>query len=480
MNFKKVIYILGFIVLFIGSFLILPFITGLIYGETKEAFVYLRLGILYMIIGLLILRFRPKTRSLFSREGAVAVALGWIVMSLLGAIPFTVLHEIPSYLDAVFETVSGFTTTGSSILINVETLSHASLFWRSFTHWVGGMGVLVLIMAVLPMMGGYDMNLMKMESPGPSVTKFVPHIKDSAKILYSLYFLIAMAQIICLLIARMPLFDTLCITFGTVGTGGFGVRVDSCGSYTYAQQYIISIFMILSGVNYTAYFLMATRKMKAALRLEEVRLYLIIIGASTLLICLNIRSMFPTLEETFRASLFAVSTIITTTGYATVDFNLWPSFSKFILCLLMVVGASAGSTGGGLKVSRVIILTRGLKNELSLIVHPHERRIVRMDGEKVENSIVRNTQAYLAAYCLILSFSVLVVSLDNFDFETNVTAVLATFNNIGPGLAGVGPTANFSPYSPLSKLVLIFDMLAGRLEIYPLLTLFYGKTWKKH
>ncbi|MGI5989143.1 MAG: TrkH family potassium uptake protein [Lachnospiraceae bacterium] len=480
MNFKNIIYILGFIILFIGAFLMLPCITGLLYSETKESLVYLGFGILYMIIGALILRYRPKTRTLFSREGAVAVALGWIVMSLLGAIPFKVLGEIPSYLDAVFETVSGFTTTGSSILTSVETLSHASLFWRSFTHWVGGMGVLVLIMAVLPMMGGYDMNLMKMESPGPSVTKFVPHIKDSTKILYSLYFIITMAQIICLLISGMPLFDTLCITFGTVGTGGFGVHSDSCASYTIAQQYIISIFMILSGVNYTAYFLIASRKWKAALHLEEVRWYLIIIGVSTVLICLNIRSMFPTLEESFRASLFGVSTIITTTGYATVDFDLWPSFSKFILCLLMIVGACAGSTGGGLKVSRVLILTRGLKNELSLIVHPHERRIVRLDGEKVESSTVRNTQVYLSAYSLILAFSILIVSLDGFDFETNVTAVLATFNNIGPGLAGVGPTSNFSAYSALSKIVLIFDMLAGRLEIFPLLILFYRKTWKKH
>lgn len=480
MNIKNIIYILGYIILFTGAFFVLPFSTGLLYHEAGAALLYLGLGILYMAIGGMILHFRPKTRSLFSRDGAVAVALGWIIMSLLGAVPFTALGEIPSYIDAVFETVSGFTTTGSSILTNVEALSHASLFWRSFTHWVGGMGVLVLIMAVFPMMGGYDMNLMKMESPGPSVTKFVPHIKDSAKILYSLYFFITMAQIIGLLIARMPLFDTLCITFGTVGTGGFGIRADSCASYTTAQQYIISIFMILSGINYTAYFLIASRKWKAAVKLEEVRWYLIIIAASTALICLNIRRMFPDFEQAFRASLFGVSTIITTTGFATVDFNLWPSFSKFILCLLMIVGACAGSTGGGLKVSRVLLLTRGLKNELSLIVHPHERRIVRMDGEKVESSTMRNTQVYLTAYSLILALSILIISLDNFDFETNVTAVLATFNNIGPGLAGVGPTSNFSAYSPLSKIVMIFDMLAGRLEIFPLLILMYRKAWKKH
>lgn len=480
MNFKKLFYIFGSVILFTGAFLLLPTIVGFIYGEHYATQIYLTLAIVYMLIGAVILHFRPKNKIFFLRDGAVAVGMSWIILSLLGAVPFTLIGDIPNYLDAVFETVSGFTTTGSSIIPNVELITRASLFWRSFTHWVGGMGVLVFIIAVVPLMGGNDMNLMKMESPGPSVTKFVPHIRDSAKILYNLYFVITIAQIVCLLIAGMPVFDALCITFGSVGTGGFGVRADSCASYSIAQQYIITIFMILSGVNYSAYFLIASRKFKAAFRLSEVRLYLIIIAVSTGLIFLNIRSMFPNAEETFRASAFAVGTIITTTGYATVDFNLWPSFSKFILCLLMVCGACAGSTGGGLKVSRVQLLTKSVKNELSHLVHTHEKRIVRVDGEKVDPAVIRGTHAYLAAYCLILSFSILIISLDGFDFETNVTAVLATFNNIGPGLAGVGPTSNFAAFSPLSKLVMIFDMLAGRLEIFPLLILFYKKTWKRH
>lgn len=480
MDIAVIIYILGYIIAFLGGFMFVPATAGLFMGEAMISLVYACCGLIYISGGILITFHKPKNMNLFSREGAAAVALGWIILSLLGAVPFVITGDIPSYVDAVFETISGFTTTGSSILTNVEGLTKTSLFWRSFTHWVGGMGVFVFIIMIAPMMGGQNMNLMKAESPGPDVGKFVPHVRDTAKILYRLYLAITVAEIICLLLAGMPLFDSITLTFGSVGTGGFGVKNDSCASYTALQQNIITVFMILSGINYVAYFYLITGKIKEIFKVEEIRWYLGIILTSAVVIAVNIRSLYGSWEETFRHSFFQVGTIITTTGYATTDFDLWPSLSKFILVLLMIVGACAGSTGGGMKVSRWIILTKSAIKELSLVVHPHAVKKIRMDNRAVPHNVLRSTNTYFVIYFMTLMASVLLISIDNFDFETNFTAVAATLNNIGPGLAKVGPTMNFFNFSAFSKVIMMFDMLAGRLELFPIMILFFPQAWRKH
>ena len=478
MNYPIIFYILGCVLKFEGAFLMLPALVAIVYREAM-VYPYLLMAGSCLLIGQILTWKKPKSSALYTRDGFVSVALSWIVMSIFGALPFVLTGDIPFFVDALFETVSGFTTTGASILTDVEALSHASLFWRSFTHWIGGMGVLVFIMAILPLMGGSTMNLMKAESPGPSVSKLVPHVKDTAKILYSIYIAITICEVFLLCIFGMPLFDSLTITFGTVGTGGFGIKNDSMGSYSPALQNIVTIFMILSGVNYTAYFYLACGKIKEAFRLEEVRWYFIIILASAGIIAVNTRHMYPALEETLRHAFFQVGSIITTTGYATTDFDLWPEMSKCILVILMFIGACAGSTGGGIKVSRLVILFKTIRKELSLIIHPREIRKIRMDGRVVEHETVRSTNVFLVTYFAILLISTLLVSVDEFDFTTNFTGVLSALNNIGPGLAKVGPTLNFSIYSPFSKLVLIFDMLAGRLELFPLLIIFMPSTWKR-
>ena len=478
MNYSMIIFILGHLLRYEALFMILPIVTGFIYGE-KEAYAFLGVAILTFIIGTILTCKHPKNKQIYTRDGSVTVALGWIVLSLFGALPFTICGDIPFYIDAMFETISGFTTTGASILSDVEALSHASIMWRSFTHWVGGMGVFVFILSLLPMIGGSTMQLMKAESPGPSVDKFVPKVKDTAKLLYSIYIVITAIQIVCLLLAKMPLFDTLTLTFGSVGTGGFGIKNDSMASYTSLQQNIVTFFMIISGINYSFYFLIISKKFKDAFHLEEVRWYLGIILVAGVLITLNILHLYGSIGEAIKHAFFQVGSIMTTTGYSSTDFNLWPEFSKTILILLMIIGACAGSTAGGFKVSRMLMLLKSIKVELSMMIHPREVKKIRMDGHVVKPEVLRTAQVYLVLYWVIFLFSVLLISVDNFNFTTNFTAVAATFNNIGPGLAGVGPMSNFGIYSTFSKIVLMVGMLIGRLELYPIILLLVPATWKR-
>ena len=386
--------------------------------------------------------------------------------------------DIPSVVDAMLETVSGFTTTGSSILSDVEALSRCSLFWRSFTHWIGGMGVFVFVLAVMPLTGGQNIHLMRAESPGPSVGKLVPKLRTTSMILYKIYFVMTVIMVLLLLAGRMPLFDSLLLSFGAAGTGGFSILNSGCATYTPYVQYVIAIFMILFGVNFNVYYFLLIRRFKEAVKFEELRYYLLFIGASAVLITLNISRTFPTLEEAFRHAFFQVSSIITTTGYSSINFNGWPEFSKVILILLMFSGACAGSTGGGIKVSRLVMMLKTVKKELLFYVHPRNVRKVKFNGRVVEHEVIRGMNVYFVAYSFILMFSILIISLDNFDFLTNFTAIASTLNNIGPGLGGVGPLSNFGVYSDLSKIVMVFDMLAGRLEIFPMLVLLSPYTWK--
>lgn len=478
MNYSIVLYILGCVLKFESAFLVLPALVGLIYREHASVS-YLAVAILCLILGVLLTHKKPRSTNLYTREGFVAVALSWIIMSIFGAIPFVLTGDIPFYVDALFETISGFTTTGSSILTDVESISKASLFWRSFSHWIGGMGVFVFIMAILPMMGGSTMNLMKAESPGPSVSKLVPHVKDTAKILYGIYIAITICEATILRALGMPLFDSLTTTFGTVGTGGFGIRNDSIAGYSPAIQITITVFMILSGINYTAYFYILTGKIKELFKIEEVRWYLAIIFGSVAVITWNVRSLYPTFSETLRHAFFQVGSIITTTGYATTDFDLWPALSKTLLVTLMFIGACAGSTSGGIKVSRILILLKTIRKELSLIIHPRQVKKIRMDGHPVDHETLRSANVFLVVYFVLLLTSMLLISVDEFDFSTNFTSVVTVLNNIGPGLNLVGPTQNFSIFSPFSKFVLMFDMLAGRLELFPMMILLMPSTWKR-
>lgn len=478
MNYSIVLYILGCVLKFESAFLVLPALVGLIYREHASVS-YLAVAVLCLTLGVLLTHKKPRSTNLYTREGFVAVALSWIIMSIFGAIPFVLTGDIPFYVDALFETISGFTTTGSSILTDVESISKASLFWRSFSHWIGGMGVFVFIMAILPMMGGSTMNLMKAESPGPSVSKLVPHVKDTAKILYGIYIAITICEATILRALGMPLFDSLTTTFGTVGTGGFGIRNDSIAGYSPAIQITITVFMILSGINYTAYFYILTGKIKELFKIEEVRWYLAIIFGSVAVITWNVRSLYPTFSETLRHAFFQVGSIITTTGYATTDFDLWPALSKTLLVTLMFIGACAGSTSGGIKVSRILILLKTIRKELSLIIHPRQVKKIRMDGHPVDHETLRSANVFLVVYFVLLLTSMLLISVDEFDFSTNFTSVVTMLNNIGPGLNLVGPTQNFSIFSPFSKFVLMFDMLAGRLELFPMMILLMPSTWKR-
>ncbi|MBQ9142848.1 MAG: TrkH family potassium uptake protein [Lachnospiraceae bacterium] len=479
MNQKLVFFIIGWILKFEAIFLLLPSVVGLFYQEFKQSLIYIGVATLCLILGIACSFYGKKSSQLYPKDGFVAVSLGWIVMSFFGALPFVFTGEIPSFTDALFETVSGFTTTGASILTNVEALSYTSLFWRSFTHWIGGMGVFVFIMSILPMMGGSTMNLMKAESTGPSVGKLVPRAKDTAKILYGIYIFMTIIGVIALLLCKLPLFDSLTLTFGSVGTGGFGIKNDSLASYSPIAQNITTIIMILSGINYTAYFCILNKQFKEAFSLEEVRVYLLIILTAAIIICFDTFSLYGTLEETVRHAFFQVGTIITTTGYMTTDFNAWPTLSKTILLSLMFIGACAGSTAGGIKVSRIILLFKSIRKEVSILIHPRLVKKIKVDGHAISNDVIRSTSVFIAVYFIIYFISLLLISLDNHDFTTTFTAVAATLNNIGPGLEMVGPTQNFSFFSDFSKYVLIFNMLVGRLEIFPILVLFHPACWKK-
>ena len=476
MNYRIITYIVGWVFNLQAIFMVLPILTAVIYGE-KDIFAFLAAIIICLVIGLPLTRKKPSNKVFYIKDGCVAVALSWVVLSITGAIPFVLSGSIPHPIDAIFETVSGFTTTGASILAEVESLPKSILFWRSFTHWIGG--ILVFLLSLLPLAGGYHMNLMRAESPGPSVSKLVPKVQSTAKILYGIYLGMTVLQIIFLLLGGVPLFDTLCITFGSAGTGGFGIKNDSLGSYSTYCQVVTTIFIILFGVNFSAYYLILTKKFKAAFHIEEIRYYFGIILASIILIAINTRHMFSGFAQAFQQSAFQVGSIITTTGYSTTDFNQWPALSKTILGLLMFIGACAGSTGGGIKVSRIILLLKAARKEFQLYLHPNAVKKIKMDQKTVPHETLRSTNIFLSVYLIIFCGSVLLISLDNFDLITNFTAVAATLNNIGPGLEIVGPMGNFSSFSYLSKSVLIFDMLAGRLEIFPLLLLFFKNTWKK-
>lgn len=478
MNIGIVFYFLGWVLGIEGILMILPCVVALIYQE-PSGFYFLGVALFCGISGWLLAHKKLKSTVFYAKEGFVAVSLSWIVLSFFGALPFFLSGEIPLLEDALFEVISGFTTTGASVLSDVEALSRCMLMWRSFTHWIGGMGVLVFILAVLPLAGGYNIHIMRAESPGPSVGKLVPRVRTTAKILYLIYLFITVVQIILLLFTGMPLFDSMAMSFGTAGTGGFGIVNSSCGDYTALQQWIFTIFMILFGVNFNVYYLFLIRKPKDALHCEEMRGYLGIILVSTLLITWNIRGMFPNILTALRHAAFQVGSIITTTGYSTTDFDLWPGFSKTILVSLMFIGACAGSTGGGIKVSRIAIAVKTVNKELSSLIHPRNVKVLKYEGKPIEHNVLRSINTYLVAYILIFVVSLLLISLDNFDLTTNFTAIAATLNNIGPGLEKVGPTCNFGIFSPFNKYILMFDMLAGRLELFPMFLLFSPRTWMR-
>lgn len=478
MNFAMVLFILGWVLSFESLFLLLPALIALVYHEPVGV-AFLVTAAFCLIAGFLITRFQPKRQGLYAREGFVIVSLSWILLSIFGALPLWLSGVIPNFVDALFESVSGFTTTGASILPEVESLPKCCLVWRSFTHWVGGMGVLVFIMAILPLCGAGNMNLMRAESPGPSVSKLVPRIRKTAFLLYAMYFALTLLEFFCLLVADMSVFDAMCTAFGTAGTGGFGIRNDSMSSYSAAVQIIVTVFMILFGVNFNFYFLLLCRRIRDAFMTTEVWVYLAIILVSVGVITLNIRDMFASSGDAARNAAFTVGSVITTTGFSTVDFGKWPVLSQTILVVLMFIGACAGSTGGGIKVSRIMILFKTMRKEICVQIHPKQVQKIKMSGRTVSHEVVRSVNTYMVVYLLLFAVSVIAVSFDNHDMTTNFTAVAATINNIGPGLELVGPAGNFGFFSIPAKLVLILDMLAGRLELFPLLLLFAPATWKK-
>ena len=478
MNRNIIIYMLGWIMNMEAIFMTLPVITAVVYRESI-GFIYLGVAVVCGLLGFLCTRKKPCTKMFFAREGFVTVSLGWIVLSFFGCIPFVISGEIPHIIDAMFEIVSGFTTTGSSIIPKVEDMSHATLMWRSFSHWIGGMGILVFILAILPMAGDYNMHIMRAESPGPSVGKLVPKIKNTAMILYGIYLGITLIEITVLMFAGLNLYEAATLTFSTVGTGGFGLLNSSIGSYSMTVQTIFIIFMLLCGINFQVFYLLLIKKPKEAFGSEELRYYLGIVLAAALLIAFNVRGFFASGWEAFHHSMFQVVSVMTTTGFATLDYNVWPEFSRAIIFLLTLLGACAGSTGGGFKVSRLIVLLRSIKNEIFSVIHPRGIKKLHMDGRIVEDGVIKSIQVYTMIYVMILLGSFVLVSLNEFDFVTNITAVATTFNNVGPGFNMVGPAGNYSAFSVFSKLVLMFDMLAGRLELLPMIVLFSPRMWRK-
>ena len=484
MNYRMIGRFLAQILAVEGIFMIPAAVISLACHETQALHGFLcSLFAIAAVDAVLYTVCRKAESNFYAKEGLVCVGISWIVLGLFGCLPFYASGVIPNFLDAMFEIVSGFTTTGATILSEVESLPRGILYWRSFSHWLGGMGVLVFLLALAPTRGarsgGYTMHILRAESPGPNVGKLVPKMRDTAKILYRMYILLTVLNVGFLLAGHMPLFDAVCTAFGTAGTGGFGVRNDSIAGYSPYLQNVCTIFMLLFGVNFSCYYLLLMRKVKNVFKDEELRLYLGIVLGSIALIVWDLRGFYGTLGETIRHAAFQVSSIITTTGFATTDFDLWPSFSKAILLGLMVVGACTGSTGGGLKVGRALLLFKSLRRNIRRVLHPQKVQIVRNNGHMVDEQILDNTNAYLAAYVIIVILSVIAISLDEYSVTTNLSAVLACFNNIGPGLDMVGPTQSFGGFSALSKVVLIADMLAGRLEIFPILILFSRSTWTR-
>lgn len=481
MNYSMIRFVLFRMFQVMGGLMALPLLVALIYHEHDSALAFFLMMLIFFAIGRIGARRKPKNTVIYAREGFAITAVAWILMSLLGAIPFVVTGAIPDYVDAVFETVSGFTTTGGSILTTVDGMEKSVQFWRTFTHWIGGMGVLVFLLAIVPMAEGYSMHLMRAESPGPVVGKIVPKVKDTAKILYMIYFAITVTEIILLKITGITLYEAVTLSFSTVGTGGFAVTNAGIGGYSFATQTVITVFMAMCGVNFTVYYFLINKKPREAFAIEEVKYYIGTILVAALLIGINIyrAGVLKSFWMCLHHSLFTVTSIMTTTGFGTLDFDKWPMFSKVSLCVLSCVGACAGSTGGGFKFSRVLIMIRNARNELNFVVHPKAVKRVFMDGHPVAGTTVKSVSAYLGIYMVTFIGSILLVSLDDFDFQTTITSVIATMNNIGPGLGMVGTTGNYSEFSYLSKIVLMFDMLAGRLELLPIFIMIKPKTWRR-
>ena len=478
MNKRMVAFFVGKVLRIEAVLMLLPTLVSIIYRE-KEWICIAIAAVLCFVTGFILSFKKPKNTSFYTREGIMSVAMGWIVMSIFGAIPLWHAVSHIGFTDALFETISGFTTTGASILTEVESLPKGVVFWRSFTHWVGGMGILVFVLALLPGAGGDNIYLMKAESPGPSVGKLVPKVRSTAKILYEIYLAITVTEMIVLMLTGMSLYEASVITFGTVGTGGFAPRNIGCMAYTDLQQCVITVFMLMCGANFNIYFLFVARKFKEAIRSEEVLSYLGIYAFATICVAINSRNMFASIGEVIKHSMFNVASVMTTTGYATADFNTWPNFSKVMLLLVMFVGGCAGSTAGGIKVSRIVIGFKTIRKELEHLVHPRSVKILKFEGKPIEHGVLRGVNVYFHTYITIFVISILLVALDGKDFTTTVTSVIATFNNIGPGLELVGPVGNFSHFSVFAKYVLMFDMLAGRLELFPLLLIFMPMTWRR-
>ncbi len=484
MNYKMLFRLCGQVLLLESAFLFLPLIISLLYGENASAAAFAKGLCIALCTGLFLVFVlsRGAKGGFFAREGLVVTGLCWLIMSAFGAIPFVLNGDIPSYVDAFFEMASGFTTTGASIIHNVEEMTHGTLFWRNFSNWIGGMGVLVFLLAVLPGSGketGFTLHILRAESPGPSVGKIVPRMKQTAIILYCLYIVLTILNIIFLIAGGMPVFDSVCHAMGTAGTGGFGVKADSFASYSPYIQNVTTVFMLLFGVNFSIYYIIILKKLGQVFKDEEVRLYVLTVLAAGLLIGTNIRQMYGSWEETLRTSFFQVASMITTTGFATADYDTWPVFSKTLILLLMVIGACAGSTGGGMKCARVLILVKSLLRNIRKTIHPRTVHVLKINDRVISEDVIANTQAYFSAYMIIVAVLTVILSLDGFSIETNLSAALCTFNNIGPGLDKVGPTCNFAAYSDISKIFLSLAMITGRLEIFPILSLFSRSTWKK-
>ena len=471
-------YVIGRILLTEAALLVLPAVTALAYGESLRPF--LLTALLLVAVGLIMGRKKPIRTALYARDGFAVVALAWLLMSAFGALPFVISGDIPFYVDAFFETVSGFTTTGASILTEIEPLHRGILFWRSFTHWVGGMGVLVFVMAILPMTDGHGMHLMRAEVPGPSVGKLVSRMSDTAKILYGIYLVLTVIEIVLLMAGGMPLFDSCIHAFGSAGTGGFSNRNLSVGAYDNAYfDVVIGVFMLLFGVNFNLYYFLLIKRFKDVFHSEELRAYLGIVAAAVIAIAVDILHIYGSVGKSLRYAFFQVSSIITTTGFATADFNTWPTFSKGILVVLMFVGACAGSTGGGVKVARVVILVKSSLADMRKMLHPNAIATVRFEGKPLTERSVRGVHVFISVYVLVFAVSFLLLTLEGFDLVTTFTALAACINNIGPGLEVVGPMGNYAQFSLWAKLLLSFNMLVGRLEIFPMLLLCAPSIWKR-
>lgn len=480
MNFNMIAYLLGSIIRIEGVLLILPTAVAVLYQEQQAAVSFIGAITACLMVGTLLVSREPKNKQIYGREGFIVVALSWIVMSFLGALPFYLSGSIEGYINCFFETVSGFTTTGASVLQEIEHLPKSILFWRCFTHWIGGMGILVFMLAIMPLGDERTMYLMKAEAPGPLVSKLVPRVKSTAKLLYKFYIVLTLLEMVLLFAGGMPLYDSMVHAFSTAGTGGFSVKNASIAAYNSVYfEYVITIFMLLFGVNFNLFYLMVMRDFKNVRRNEELRYYIGIVCITTAVITINIYHYYPTLEAAFRHAIFQVASIMSTTGFVTANFDLWPEFSKAVLYCLLFLGACGGSTAGGIKISRFIILLKMVGREIRRIVHPRSVNLIKLDGFKIEEDVIRSVSGYIVLYVLILLSSFMIVSLNDFDFITNMTAVTTCLSNVGPGLNMAGPVENYAFFSGFSKLVLCLDMLLGRLEIFPIIMLFAPSIWRK-